>query len=61
MTVEQTEERLCAHGVCNCAAEEGSDYCSPYCRQAGDRTNNVVERDENQIILCDCGHPACIG
>ena len=58
---EERTEKICAHGTCNCLAEEGSDYCSPYCEQVGKRTNNVVEHDANQIIVCDCGHPTCVG
>lgn len=53
------EEKICTHGVCNCAAEAGSDYCSPYCESVGDTTNNTP--DESQKIICDCGHPMCIG
>ncbi|MGH9942647.1 MAG: hypothetical protein ACRD9R_09875 [Pyrinomonadaceae bacterium] len=53
------EEKVCRHGVCNCAAEEGGDYCSPYCEGAGTTTNDTV--DEAHEIICDCGHPACVG
>lgn len=55
----ETTERICAHGVCNCVALEGSDFCSPYCAQVGETTNNTL--DENQKIICDCGHPTCVG
>jgi hypothetical protein len=61
MSIEEQDEKVCAHGVCNCEAQAGFDYCSPYCAQAGRRTNNVVEHDESQIIVCDCGHPTCVG
>lgn len=54
-----SEEKICIHGVCNCAADEGGDYCSPYCEGVGDTTNDTV--DESQEIVCDCGHPTCIG
>jgi hypothetical protein len=55
----ETTVKICAHGVCNCLATEGSDYCSPYCSQVGKTTNNTL--DENQKIICDCGHPTCVG
>lgn len=55
----ETTERICAHGICNCVATEGEEYCSPYCAQVGETTNNTP--DENQKIICDCGHPTCVG
>ena len=54
-----TEEKICVHGHCSCAATEGSDYCSPYCENVGDTTNNTVNEDHKDI--CDCGHPGCRG
>lgn len=59
MSVGASDERVCSHGLCNCPAGEGSDYCSPYCEGAGDTTNVTV--DEAQRGLCDCGHPTCVG
>ena len=50
--------RICAHGVCQCEPAEGETFCSPYCEQAGSRTN--VTPDASQQNMCDCGHPACI-
>jgi hypothetical protein len=47
------DRETCDHGACNCAAGEGSDYCSPYCEAAG-------ETDTTEIA-CDCGHPGCTG
>ncbi|HEV7859754.1 MAG TPA: hypothetical protein VGO91_14145 [Pyrinomonadaceae bacterium] len=55
----ETTEKICAHGLCNCLATQGSDYCSPYCGQVGKTTNNTL--DENQKMICDCGHPTCVG
>lgn len=49
---EMTEEKRCAHGVCNCLAEAKSDFCSPYCAEAS--AGEMVQ-------LCDCGHPGCVG
>lgn len=57
MAQNNGQMKLCAHGVCICHAEEGSDYCGTYCAQAGEITNVTV--DENQKRICDCGHPAC--
>lgn len=54
-----TDEKICAHGVCNCPAAADSDFCSPYCESVGETTNRTL--DENQRIICDCGHPTCVG
>jgi|GEM_PF-854977 len=59
MNTDTTAERVCTHGVCNCPATEGSDFCSPYCEGVGQTTNVTV--DESQEIVCDCGHPTCVG
>jgi hypothetical protein len=39
----------CAHPSCDCPAQEGEKYCSPYCHDAGDLTE----------ITCGCGHLDC--
>ena len=49
---EESEEKNCAHGVCNCPADAESDYCSPYCEAA---------KPTEQVQVCDCGHPTCVG
>jgi hypothetical protein len=54
-----TEGKICVHGVCNCPATAGSDFCSPYCEGVGETTNQTL--DESQKIVCDCGHPTCVG
>ncbi len=59
MSINAPDERICAHGVCNCPASEGGDYCSPYCEGAGHTTNNLP--DGTQEVVCDCGHPTCVG
>jgi hypothetical protein len=41
----------CAHGVCVCAPEEGSKFCSEYCKEAED--SGVME------IGCGCSHQPC--
>jgi hypothetical protein len=41
----------CAHGPCDCPAEQGSKYCSEYCKNAED--SRVME------IGCGCEHAGC--
>ena len=41
----------CAHGACDCAAEEGSKFCSEYCKEA--EASHVME------IGCGCEHASC--
>jgi hypothetical protein len=41
----------CAHGACGCLREEGSKYCSEYCREA--------EKSRVMEIGCGCEHPSC--
>lgn len=52
MKEEQSDDKVCAHGVCNCPATENSQYCSPYCEAAS---------PTETVQLCDCGHPTCVG
>lgn len=49
---EEADVKKCSHGVCNCPAEAGSDNCGPYCEAV---------KPTEQVQLCDCGHPTCIG
>jgi hypothetical protein len=45
-----TNEKKCEHPACNCMiSEDGGDYCSPYCHDAGDKVE----------ISCNCGHAGC--
>lgn len=48
-----TEETIgkCAHGACDCAPEEGSKFCSEYCREA--------EKSHVNEIGCGCECPGC--
>jgi len=41
----------CAHGACDCPAEEGSKFCSEYCKEA--EASHVME------IGCGCQHAGC--
>ena len=43
------EEKKCDHPACNCMVEEGADYCSQYCEDAGDTLE----------ISCNCAHAGC--
>ena len=58
---EGEEQKVCLHGVCSCQVEPGKTYCGTYCEQSGEVTNKVVDRDQSQEIICDCGHPGCTG
>ncbi len=42
-------QKKCAHPSCQCAARQGSDYCSTYCEGEAKTAD----------ILCNCGHPGC--
>jgi len=44
-----TETKKCAHDACSCMAEEGSKYCSLFCKDSHQLTT----------LKCDCGHDAC--
>jgi hypothetical protein len=41
----------CKHGPCDCTPEQGSKYCSEYCKEA----------DKSQVmeIGCGCEHAPC--
>ena len=43
------DRKKCAHPACDCLAEEGSKYCSQYCKDAG----GTME------LSCNCGHEGC--
>ena len=43
------EEKKCNHPACNCKADANSDYCSQYCKDAG----------QTMEISCNCGHAGC--
>ena len=45
----QNKIEKCAHPGCECTAQQGSKYCSPYCEIAGDVSS----------IACECGHAEC--
>lgn len=44
-----SKAKKCAHPACNCPAQNGSRYCSQYCKDAG----STME------ISCNCGHAGC--
>jgi hypothetical protein len=41
----------CAHATCDCAPEEGSKFCSEYCKEA----------EQSRVMEIGCGfeHAAC--
>jgi hypothetical protein len=41
----------CAHGACDCVAEEGSKFCGEYCKEA--------EKSRVMEIGCGCEHAGC--
>jgi len=51
MADETNQTTTCAHPACDCAPEEGSSYCSEYCREA--------EKSRVMEIGCGCEHDAC--
>ena len=46
-----TEDNKCAHGACNCAVDDDTEYCSDHCEDAAGQ--DIIE------INCDCGHDGC--
>ena len=44
-----TKSEKCAHPICNCSPQPGSDFCSAYCEGEG----------EIDDIVCNCGHSDC--
>jgi len=48
---DETNKTTCAHAACDCPPEEGSKYCSEYCKEA--------EKSRVMEIGCGCEHAAC--
>ena len=46
-----SDNGVCKHELCNCAAQGEADYCSDRCKEAA--AQDLVE------IKCDCGHDGC--
>ena len=46
---DEPEDNKCEHESCNCRVTGDDDYCSEYCRDAGDITE----------IACVCEHAGC--
>ena len=40
----------CAHGACDCPPEEGSKFCSEYCKEAEKWRVGVEEVAKNRVI-----------
>ena len=49
--MSEEQKKTCAHPACDCPPEEGSKYCSEYCKDA--EKSHVME------IGCGCDHDAC--
>ncbi len=43
------KQKKCDHPACNCMVNEGTHYCSSYCKDA----KGTME------ISCNCGHAGC--
>jgi hypothetical protein len=48
---DEEGRKQCKHNLCECAAEEGSDYCSKFCEDA--------QKAKVTAIRCDCQHAPC--
>ncbi len=46
---DEQDDNKCEHESCNCRVSGDDDYCSEYCRDAGDITE----------IACGCEHAGC--
>ena len=51
--MDNDNDNVCAHDICDCIVGDDADYCSDHCEDADDE--DMVE------ISCDCGHPGCGG
>jgi len=43
-------KKKCAHPACKCMARENDEYCSQYCKDAG---------EDDVEISCECGYAGC--
>jgi len=57
MEIDHIKEK-CRHEQCTCEVEAGHPYCSEYCRNATEFTDEVP-RDEAVRGGCGCGHKEC--
>lgn len=48
---DNEKRKKCKHDLCECEAEEGSDYCSRFCEDE--------QKTKVMAIRCDCQHDAC--
>ncbi|MGH8147791.1 MAG: hypothetical protein ACREPY_15855 [Rhodanobacteraceae bacterium] len=49
-------KQQCQHEGCGCEVEAGHPYCSEYCRDASEYSDNA---DEAPHGGCGCGHSEC--
>lgn len=45
------ETNKCGHEICVCTVSGDDEYCSEFCREAGEA--------DITSIKCDCGHSGC--
>jgi hypothetical protein len=45
-------EKVCAHELCDCPVQPGSEYCSQLCEQQ-------AKAEPGDATSCPCGHLAC--
>lgn len=56
MQVDHVKHK-CEHEPCNCKVEADESYCSEYCRNAAEFTEDP--EDPGDRLGCGCGHPGC--
>lgn len=50
-------KQVCEHEPCRCEVEGGQPYCSEYCRNAAEFTDEPEDPEDR--VGCGCGHAAC--
>jgi len=51
------EQPKCAHAACKCLAKPGEKFCSNYCAEIDELTEELQKRD---VGRCNCGHAECM-
>lgn len=56
----EESKQQCKHERCTCEVDAGHPYCSDYCRNAAEFTEEPsLDEDIAQHGQCGCGHPQC--
>lgn len=58
MEIDHVKEQ-CKHDRCTCEVEAGHPYCSEYCRNADEFSEDIAGDEEERIGACGCGHAEC--